>query len=117
MKTETLALIAAGCLVLLASLCLAWELAIAPLRPGGSWLALKALPLVLPMAGVVQGRRYTFQWASMLVLAYFAEGIVRAMTDAGLSRLMAFSELVLALAFFVLAIAYVRSARSVASQK
>jgi uncharacterized membrane protein len=109
MKSETLALLALGCLVLLAALCLAWELAIAPLRPGGSWLALKALPLALPMAGVMQRRRYTFQWASMLVLAYFAEGIVRAMTDAGLSQVMAVSELVLSLAFFVLAVAYVRS--------
>jgi hypothetical protein len=33
---------AVGSLLALIALCLAWELVLAPLRPGGSWLALKA---------------------------------------------------------------------------
>ena len=70
----------------LALLCLLWELSLAPLRPGGSFLALKALPLVLPLPGILRGRRYTYQWSSMLILAYFAEGVTRAWSDAGLSR-------------------------------
>ena len=40
--------LAAGSLLALIALCLAWELVLAPLRPGGSWLALKALPLCIP---------------------------------------------------------------------
>jgi uncharacterized membrane protein len=94
--------------MLLAALCLAWELSIAPLRPGGSWLALKALPAVAPIAGVLQERRYTFQWSCMLVLAYVAEGLARSFTDHGASRIMALSELGLAVAFFGLSIAYLR---------
>ena len=48
---------------------LAWELWLAPLRPGGSWLALKALPLCLPLAGILKGKVYTYQWTCLLVLA------------------------------------------------
>ena len=69
--------VAATALVALILLCLAWELWLAPLRPGGSWLALKAAPLALPLGGILSGRRYTFQWTSLLALAYFAEGVVR----------------------------------------
>jgi uncharacterized membrane protein len=58
----------------LIALSLAWELWLAPLRPGGSWLALKALPLALPLGGILKGRRHTYQWSSMLILAYLAEG-------------------------------------------
>lgn len=110
----TLARAAGACLVLLAAVCLAWEMAGAPLRPGGSWLALKALPAVAPIAGVFQQRRYTFQWASMLALAYVAEGLVRSVADQGVSRAMALIELVLSLAFFALALAYLRRNRPVA---
>ena len=70
--------LAVGSLLGLILLCLAWELWLAPLRPGGSYLALKALPLVLPMAGILSGRRYTYQWTSMFILAYFIEGVMRA---------------------------------------
>lgn len=93
-------------------LCLAWELWLAPLRPGGSWLALKALPLLAPLFGVLHGRRYTYQWSSMLVLAYFAEGVVRAATEPGSSRLLAATEIALALVFFADAILYVRVTRA-----
>jgi uncharacterized membrane protein len=101
---------AGAALILLASLCLAWEMFLAPLRPGGSWLALKALPALVPLAGILQGRRYTFQWASMLVLAYMGEGLVRSVTDSGAGRVLAVLELCLSLAFFLLATRYVRKA-------
>jgi uncharacterized membrane protein len=102
-----------ACLSLLALifLCLAWELWFAPLRPGGSWLVLKALPLLLPLQGILRGRRYTYQWASMLILAYFAEGAVRAFSDSGRSAALAWTELALALVFFVSAILYARLTR------
>jgi len=107
------ALYLGACLSLLALifLCLAWELWLAPLRPGGSWMALKALPLLLPLLGVLNGRRYTYQWASMLILAYLAEGVVRAFGDGGRSAALALIEIVLTLVFFVSAVLYARLTR------
>lgn len=105
---------AAGSLTLLILLCLAWELWLAPLRPGGSLLALKALPLALPLPGVVAGKRYTFQWASMLVLAYFIEGVVRAWSERGAGQTLAAAEIVLSLVFYVAAVTYARLTRSAA---
>jgi uncharacterized membrane protein len=108
------ALYLGACLSLLALifLCLAWELWLAPLRPGGSWVALKALPLLLPLRGILRGTRYTYQWASMLILAYFAEGAVRAFGDSGTSAALALAEVLLTLAFFLSAIFYARSTRA-----
>ncbi len=87
---------------------LGWELFWAPVRPGGSYLVLKVLPLLLPLFGILRGRRYTYQWASMLILAYFVEGVVRATTDADASARLAGLEIVLSLVFFVCAIFYAR---------
>ena len=105
---------AGACVSLLAliALCLAWELWLAPLRPGGSWLVLKTLPLLLPLRGVLRGWRYTSQWASMLILAYFAEGAVRAFGDGGRSAALALAEVTLALAFFASAVVYARLTRT-----
>jgi len=105
---------AAGGLLSLIALCLAWELWLAPLRPGGSLLALKALPLLLPLRGIVEGRRYTYQWSSMLILAWFAEGVTRAWGDSGLSQALAMAEIALSLIFFASAVAYARLTRATA---
>lgn len=112
--TAGLRVAAAVALVALLALCLAWELWLAPLRPGGSFLALKALPLTLSLPGILRGRRYTYQWSSMLVLAYFAEGVMRAWGDAGLSRQLAVAEIALSLAFFAAAVSYARLTRAAA---
>jgi uncharacterized membrane protein len=104
-------LIASASLVLLILLCLAWELWLAPLRPGGSWLALKALPFALPLVGIISGSRYTYQWASMLILLYFAEGVTRAWSERGLSQWLAATEILLSLAFFAAAVSYARRTR------
>lgn len=103
---------AVAILIALIALTLLWELWLAPLRPAGSWLALKTLPLLLPLGGVITGKLYTYRWAMMLVLAYFAEGTVRAYAEAGTVALLATCELVLAVLFFVTAIAYVRVSRA-----
>ena len=99
---------ASAALVALIVLCLAWELWLAPLRPGGSLIALKALPLVFPLRGILRGTRYTYQWASMLVLAYFAEGVTRAWSERGASQLLAGAEIVLSAVFFAATVAYAR---------
>jgi uncharacterized membrane protein len=109
---RSLQALAAAALIALIVLTLAWELALAPLRPGGSLLALKALPLVLPLGGVFAGRRYTYQWSSMLILAYFAEGAMRAWAESGAGRTLAVLEVVLSLAFFAAAVSYARLSRA-----
>lgn len=98
-------------LIALIFLALAWEGRLAPLRPGGSLLILKAVPLLLPLFGILRGKVYTYQWASMLILLYFTEGVVRAMSDQGLSAALAGIETALALLFFFSSIFYVRLAR------
>ena len=105
---KTLQHIASASLIALIFLCLAWELVLAPIRPGGSSLAFKALPLLLPLMGILKGRRYTYQWAPMLVLAYFTEGVVRAWSDQGLSAWLAGAEVLLSGVFFLAAIYYAR---------
>ena len=106
--------VATAALVALIALCLAWELWLAPLRPGGSFLALKALPLALPLAGVFSGKRYTYQWTSMLILAYFAEGVTRAWSERGLSQSLALLEVFLSVLFFAAAVSYARLTRVLA---
>ena len=104
-------LAACGSLFALIALCFAWELWLAPLRPGGSWLALKALPPLLTLPGTLRGRAYTYRWAMLLVLFYFAEGSVRAWSERGVPSQLALVEAALALAFFCAAIAFVRANR------
>jgi uncharacterized membrane protein len=98
-------------LVALILLCLAWELWLAPLRPGGSLLALKAAPLALPLPGILSGRRYAFQWSSMLILAYFAEGVARTWSERGAAQWLAAGEIGLSVAFFAAAVAFARLTR------
>ncbi len=101
-----------GALAALIALCLAWELWLAPLRPGGSLVALKALPLALALPGLLAGRRATYQWSSLLILGYFAEGATRAWSDAGLSQRLAWLELTLSVAFFAAAVSYARATQA-----
>lgn len=100
---------ASASLIALLFLCLGWELWLAPLRPGGSWLALKALPLLTPLFGVLHGKRYTHQWVPLLALAYFTEGIVRAATEEGRSSGLAIAETMLACILFGSAALYARA--------
>ena len=110
-------LLAVGSLVGLIVLGLAWELWLAPLRPGGSWLALKVLPLVVPLAGLLKHRMYTYRWVSLMVWLYFTEGVVRAWSDAtGTGRLLALIEVVLCLALFVACAWHVRLRLRLASR-
>ena len=112
MNARWLRLAASVSLVALIVLCLAWELWLAPLRPGGSYLAFKAAPLALPLYGILFGRRYTYQWSSMFVLAYFAEGVMRGWGDRGLSQALALGEAALSAAFFGAVVAYARLTRT-----
>ena len=100
--------LAVGSLLGLIVLSLAWELLIAPLRPGGSWLAIKALPLCLPMAGLLKNRMYTYRWVSLLVWLYFTDGVVRPWGDRAPGNWLALLEVVLCLLLFAACAWHVR---------
>ena len=95
-------------LIALIIVCIAWETVLAPLRPGGSWLVLKVIPLLLPLRGIIKRDIYTLQWSSMLILIYLAEGSVRAYTDSGVSAWLAYAEIALVGIFFLCALLYLR---------
>ena len=99
---------AVGSVLGLIALGLAWELWLAPLRPGGSWLVVKVLPLCLPLAGLLRHRMYTYRWVSLVVWFYFAEGVVRAYSDGGLSARLALLEIALCLVLFTACALHVR---------
>ena len=99
---------AVASLIALILLTLLWELWLAPLRPGGSWLVLKALPLCIPLAGLLKHRMYTYRWVSLMVWLYFTEGVVRAWSDQPPGNWLAMVEIVLCLLLFVACTLHVR---------
>jgi len=108
---------AAISLVALIILCVAWELALAPLRPGGSWMVLKVIPLLFPLRGVLKRDVYTMQWSSMLILLYFTEGIVRATSDrVAMSATLGWAEVALSCLYFLCAILYLRPYKKAAKE-
>jgi uncharacterized membrane protein len=108
---------AIGSLVALIILCVLWEMLLAPLHPGGSWVALKAVPLLIPLYGVVRRDVYTLQWSSMMILLYLVEGIVRGYSDIGsLSSWLAWGETGLVCVYFVCCVMYLRPYKKAAKR-
>lgn len=108
MTPKTLSIIASIALLLLIALCLAWEAILAPLRPGGSWMTLKVLPLMAALFGILRGKRYTYQWSSMMILLYLTEGVIRT-NDAPPGNALALAEAVLSVVFFIAVVLYARN--------
>lgn len=111
LNAKRLSALASASLIGLILLCLAWELWLAPLRPGGSWLVLKTLPLLALLFGTLHGRLYTYRWTSLVIWFYFAEGVMRAMTEPPPGAWLAAAEIALSLSLFVSAVLYVRASR------
>ncbi|MEO6625863.1 MAG: DUF2069 domain-containing protein [Burkholderiaceae bacterium] len=101
-------LLAVSSLLGLIVLGLVWELWLAPLRPGGSWLALKVLPLCLPLAGLLKNRMYTYRWVSLMVWLYFTEGVVRAWGDRPPGNWLALVQVLLCCSLFAACALHVR---------
>lgn len=99
---------AVSSLVALIVLCVAWELWLAPVRPGGSLLAFKALPLALPLAGLLKRRMYTYRWLSLMIWLYCTEGLVRATSDTAPSSYYAWAEVVLCILLFTACTLHIR---------
>jgi uncharacterized membrane protein len=98
--------LALGSVIALIVLGLSWELWLAP--TGSGTLALKVLPLLLPLPGLWRRRMYTFRWLSLLVWLYFLEGAVRATSESGLSQALALVEVLLCLLLFTACALHVR---------
>ena len=110
-KTEQIDLtrrLALASLLGLIVLGLAWEMWLAPIRPGGSLLALKVLPLCIPLAGILKNRMYTYRWVSLLVWLYFTEGVVRAWSDRAPGNYLGLIEVFLCLTLFAACALHVR---------
>ena len=99
-------IVALGSVLALIALGLAWELWLAP--TGSRTLALKVLPLLLPLAGLWRNRMYTYRWLSLMVWLYFTEGAVRATSDRGAGVPLAIVEVLLCLLLFAACAAHVR---------
>jgi uncharacterized membrane protein len=112
MIREGLHYAAIASLILLIVLCLLWESVLSPIKPGGSLLTLKALPLLLPLFGILRGKVYTYQWTTLLALIYFIEGVVRAWSDAGGLQHLALAEIVLSMLLFTSCVLYARVSRA-----
>jgi uncharacterized membrane protein len=96
-------------LLLLSSLivlCVAWELWLAP--TGSGTLALKVLPLLPCLVGLMRHRLYTYRWLSLLLWLYVTEGLTRATSETGLSQALAAAEVALSVALFVICVHYIR---------
>jgi uncharacterized membrane protein len=100
---------AAACLLALALLELLWELWLAPLKPGGSWLALKAAPLLGLAPGVAQGRVRARQWTLLVLPWYVAEGVVRAFSESGRQALCAGAAAALSVVALTAGLAWFRA--------
>jgi uncharacterized membrane protein len=71
-------------------------------------MTLKVLPLMVPLFGILRGKRYTYQWTSMMILLYLTEGVVRT-NDPAPGNALALAEAVLSVIFFVVVVLYSRN--------
>jgi uncharacterized membrane protein len=111
--TERPRRIVVACVASLAVLAVAWEAWLAPLRPGGSLLVLKAVPLVVALPAFLRGNVKAYQWWSMLILLYLCEGVVRGLSDTdALGRTLGWIETGLAATAYAGILAYVRAVRA-----
>ena len=103
--------LAVGSALALIVLSLAWELRLAPVRPGGSAViaGIKALPLCVPLAGFLKLRMYTYRWVSLFVWLYFIDGVVRAFGASGIALALALGEVALSLLLFTACVLHVRT--------
>ncbi len=100
--------VAVGSLLALILVGLLWELWLAPLREGGSWWAIKVLPLCWPLAGLLKNRMYTYRWVSLMIWLYFTEGVVRACGDKGWSAGLAGAQTLFCITLFAACALHVR---------
>jgi len=102
-----IARVAVATLLALAALELLWSVVLAPL-PQARWLWIKAIPLAILAPGVMRGARKPRQWLALLCPLYFAEAIVRALTEPGRHGIVAGTAAALCVVLFVAVLAWLR---------
>ena len=88
---------------------ISWEIWLNPIRPGGSMLWAKVLPLMLALPGLYKARIYTFQWLSLLVWLYVCEALVRVYTTQKIEILLSVIWLLMSLSLFIIIWRSIRS--------
>jgi len=101
--------IAIAALLALAALEVLWSAVLAPL-PQARWLWIKAIPLAILAPGVMRGARKPRQWVALLCPLYFAEALVRALTEPGRHGIVAATATTLSVVLFVSLVAWLRKA-------
>lgn len=105
------ALVAYGVLL---GLIVLWEAWLAPPTPvsRGFWLGLKALPLVVALPGLWQGKPRTYVLAALLMLVYFSLGVANvydaAKHGSSLKLIVATTEILVSVIFIAAAPIYAR---------
>ena len=94
-------------LIALAALEVLWSAVLAPL-PQARWLWVKAVPLAILAPGVMRGARKPRQWIALLAPLYFAEAIVRALTEPGRHGVVAATAAALSVVLFVAVVAWLK---------
>ena len=85
---------------------LAWMLA------GYSWpiCLIAVLPLLAPLRGLIQGRRYTYAWATLFAIPYLMFAITELLVNPA-ARAVASVSLLLVFAWFCAMVLYLRASR------
>ncbi len=71
------------------------------------WVMLLALPLLLPLRGLLRDQRYTYKWIGFLTLVYFCIGISELVSNPDL-RIYGFAATVASMLLFLASIYYAR---------
>ncbi len=104
--------LAMGALLGLIALGLAWELWLAP--TGQRTLAVKVLPLLLFLPGLLRHRMGTYRALSLCLWFYVIEGVVRAFGGPARVSLLALAELALCALLFGAVLMHVRGRQRLA---
>ena len=99
-------------LISLIILNLIWEIFYNPLQDHGSLMVFKSLILLIPLFGILKKNIYTYQWSSMLILLFFIEGIVRFYSEKEISQIMALSQIILSIIFFISTIFFCKHSKT-----
>ena len=72
--------------------------------------AVAVLPMLAPLNGLINGRRYTFAWASLFAIPYMAFAITELLTNPA-ARAVAALTLLLVFAWFCALVLFLRMSR------